>query len=262
MSGDHIDYDSVAEIYDLYVTADYDIPFFLTEARGVTGRVVELTSGTGRLSVPLIEAGVKLTCVDVSRGMLAVLSRKLRERSIRGEIVVADLCCLPLREVFDLIIVPFQSFMEIVGEERQRAALADLFGCLRRGGRFICTLHNPAVRGTQTDGVLREIGRFETADGLLVVSGRERGGRPVVQRQQFFEFFGRDGQLRARQRLDMEFEFVERERLEAMAREVGFTIHAVYGDYDRSGYDRELSPVMIFVLEKPGGAARGIVVSQ
>jgi hypothetical protein len=59
-----IDYDSVAALYDTYVTADDDVSFFVSEIQQTTGPVLELTSGTGRLSVPLLEAGADLTCVD------------------------------------------------------------------------------------------------------------------------------------------------------------------------------------------------------
>jgi hypothetical protein len=54
MSDLQIDYDSIAEIYDLYVTADYDVPFFLSEAAKAGGLVLELTAGTGRLQLPLV----------------------------------------------------------------------------------------------------------------------------------------------------------------------------------------------------------------
>jgi SAM-dependent methyltransferase len=176
MSGNCIDYDSVAEIYDLYVAADYDIPFFLQEAANVGGAVLELTAGTGRLSVALIEAGVQLTCVDSSRAMLDVLSRKLRARGLRADVLCADVCQLDLRARFQLALLPFQSFMEIVGEMRQRQALSAAFACLVPGGRFICTMHNPAVRRAQVDGRLHVVGRFPTRDGTLVVSGFEQGG--------------------------------------------------------------------------------------
>ena len=82
MSNPQIDYDSVAELYDLHVTADYDIPFFLSEAAKAAGPVLELTAVTGRISLPLLEAGIRLTCVDGSRGMLEVLSRKVSQPMI------------------------------------------------------------------------------------------------------------------------------------------------------------------------------------
>ena len=59
-----IDFDSVAVLYDIYVRTDFDIPFWLREAKTVAGKVLELTCGTGRVSLPLLRAGVDLTCVD------------------------------------------------------------------------------------------------------------------------------------------------------------------------------------------------------
>lgn len=250
MSDIPIDYDSIAEIYDLYVTADYDISFFLQETANVEGPVLELAAGTGRLSLPLVQAGVQLTCVDSSQGMLDVLSRKLRERDLNAEVRHADVCRLKLNTSFQLAILPFQSFMEIVSEERQRQALSAVFACLAPGGRFICTFHNPVIRRTQVDGVLRIVGRFPTQDGTLVVSGFEQGGHPIVERLQFFEFFGSDGKLRSKILLPMEFAFVEGDHFESMARDAGFHILQLYGNYNRSPFDAGESPVMIWVLRK------------
>jgi SAM-dependent methyltransferase len=250
MHSTQIDYDSVAQIYDLYVTADYDIPFFLQETAGVAGPVLELTAGTGRLSLPLIQAGVQMTCVDGSRGMLDVLSGKLKDCGLDAELVCADVCQLELDTRFALALLPFQSFMEIVGEARQRLALAAISACLVPGGRFICTMHNPSVRRLQVDGVLRIVGRFPTKDDSVVVSGFETGGQPVVNRLQFFEFFGSDGNLVAKQLLPMEFELIEKDHFESMARDAGFVVLDLFGNYDRSAFDAQRSPVMIWVLHK------------
>lgn len=245
-----IDYDSVAELYDLYVPADYDVPFFLAEVREVQGPVLELMAGTGRLSLPLIEAGARLTCVDSSRGMLDVLERKLAARGLHADVQCMDVCQLDLPVQFELALLPFQSFMEIVREEDQRAALEAVYRCLVPGGRFLCTLHNPAVRRAQVDGVLRLVGRFPASDGTLVVSGFEQGGRPVVSRLQFFELFGPDGRLLWTRLLPMEFTFVEKDAFEQMARDAGFRIAHLYGSYDRAPFDPVRSPVMIWALEK------------
>ena len=79
-----IDYDRVADVYDLYVTSDLDIGFYLEEATKTRGKVLELMCGTGRVSIPLLEAGVDLTCVDASAGMLARLEEGLRAEA-RGQ---------------------------------------------------------------------------------------------------------------------------------------------------------------------------------
>lgn len=246
-----IDYDRVAQLYDYYVTADHDIRFYLSEMSKVTGDVLELAAGTGRVSLPLAQAGGRLTCVDVSPGMLEVLSRKLNARGLRAEVLQADVCELKLEPRFHLAIFPFQSFMEIVRRARQRKALSAVWASLVPGGRFICTLHNPAVRRAQVDGQLRVVGRFPTPEGTLVVSGLEVDGQPVVRRLQYFEVYGPDGGLQSRQALPMEFAFVEQDQFAGMANDAGFTIADLYGDYDRSAFDPPTSPVMIWMLQRP-----------
>jgi SAM-dependent methyltransferase len=78
-----IDYDRVADVYDLYVTSDLDVGFYVAEAGKVKGKVLELMCGTGRVSMPLLEAGVDLTCVDASEGMIARLKEDFAHGSSR-----------------------------------------------------------------------------------------------------------------------------------------------------------------------------------
>ena len=246
-----IDYDGVAALYDAYVTADLDIPFFTAKGRRAGGPVLELTAGMGGLSVPFADAGADLTCIDRSRGMLVVLARKLADRGLSAEVRCVDVCHLQSPPRFALAILPFQSFMEFVGEERQRAMLAAVFACLRPGGRFICTPHKPSVRRPQVHGALRVVGSFPFEGGSLVVSGFEQGGRPVVSRLQFFEFFGPDGRLAWKRLLPMPFELVEREALEAMAVDAGFRVGDLDGDYKWAAFDADSSPLMVWVLDRP-----------
>jgi hypothetical protein len=48
----------------------------------------------------------------------------------------------------------------------------------------------------------------------------------------------------------MQFEFIERVDFEAMAKQQGFNIVSLYGNYDRSEVNCSDSPVMIWVLGK------------
>lgn len=245
-----IDYDSAAEFYDLYAGTDYDHKFFISEVAARETPVLELTSGTGRLSIPLIEAGATLTCVDVSRSMLEILSEKLRKRKLNARVVCADVCEMSFHSEFGLAIYPFQSYMELVGAEKQIAALNAIYHALEDGGRFICTLHNPAIRSKMVDGVLRVVGQFQKDSGRLVVSGFEQGGDPVVTRHQFFEYFDASGTLAWKRLQLMEFELIEKRDFQEMAEQAGFRVLELYGDYDRNTFESTRSPVMIWVLEK------------
>ena len=137
-----MDYSKVADLYDVYVQTDIDVPFFIEEARGCR-RVLELTSGSGRLSLPLLEAGVSLSCLDSSPEMLAALRKKCAARGFAPPVYTEDMTAFALPERFDLILIPFNAFAEITTPEAQRQALQAIHRHLEPGGRFICTLHNP-----------------------------------------------------------------------------------------------------------------------
>ena len=88
----------IAGLYDIYVTTTIDVPFFQEELKKTPGPVLELMVGTGRLSLPLAEAGARLTCVDVSGPMLARLRTKLVDRGLEADLVEADICQMTLPE--------------------------------------------------------------------------------------------------------------------------------------------------------------------
>ena len=141
-----IDYDRVADVYDLYVTTDLDVGFYVEEATKANGKVLELMCGTGRVSLPLLEAGVDLTCMDASEGMLARLKERLHARKLDTRVLRADVRHFDLgQEEFDLVLIPFHSFSELVSPRDRELTLRAVHECLREGGRLICPLHNPTI---------------------------------------------------------------------------------------------------------------------
>jgi len=247
-----INYDSVADVYDLYVTSDLDIEFYLAEADKAQGKVLELMCGTGRVSIPLLEVGVDLTCVDASEGMLTRLEERLRVRQLEAEVLRADVRHLELGEEFDLAFIPFHSFSELVSPHDQELALRAIHNSLKEGGRLICPLQNPAIRARTADGALRLNGSFPTAEGRLIISGFEtfNEGSGVVDRTQFYEFFDASNELSAKRVLPMRFALIDRAGFAELAEGAGFVVVTLYGDYDRGEYLEGSSPYMIWVLEK------------
>jgi SAM-dependent methyltransferase len=252
---DHNEYASVAGLYDTYVQTTLDIPFFVAEAQKTGGEVLELMCGTGRVSLPLAGAGARLTCVDLSAEMLAVLSDKLKQHGLQANIVQADVCKLDVGRSFDLILIPFNSFGEIVTPQSQRQALQRIWQHLAPGGRFICTLHNPAVRARSVDGKLHLWGQHPLPGGRgkLLFWGLQEFDRPdklVVKVLQFYEEYDSGGTLRAKRLLELHFSLIDREAFESQAAEAGFKVAALYGNYDRSAFDPDHSPFLIWELRK------------
>lgn len=254
-----MDYSRVARYYDLYAHTRLDVPFFLEAASGCRN-VLELTSGTGRLSIPLIEAGVNLTCLDSSPEMLAILRAKLAEKGLHAPVYEMDACRFTISERFDLIILPFNSFAEITDPPSQLAALAAARAHLGEHGRFICTFHNPAVRLKMVDGKTHPRGEYALpdAEGSLSLSSREvyDPDTRLVSGEQIYRIVSPQGDLISEWSVDILFHLHSRETFETLARSVGFEVEALYGDYSGGGYQPEQSPFMIFVLrgtQEPSG---------
>jgi len=228
------------------------VPFFLAEASAAHGPVLELMAGTGRVSLPLVAAGVSLTCVDASREMLSRLRGKLSARGLSATVLQADVRTLELPKVFDLAILPFNSFSELPEPSDQELALACIHRHLRAGGKFICTLHNPTVRRQSADGRPHLVGRYPLDEGTLLLwsTTQYSAGAEVVEGVQVYEEYDSAGVLRQQRMLDMRFALIERQNFEQRAVQAGFRITELYGDYDRSPFHSDTSPYMIWILQR------------
>ena len=248
-----MDYALVAEWYDSYAVSDVDVPFFLEVCRGHQA-VLELMSGTGRLSLPLIRAGIPLTCLDGSAEMLAVFKRKLAQEQLSALVYEMDVCRLSLPDRYDLIFIPFNSFAEISDAAAQRRVLDGIHRHLLPDGSFICTLHNPAVRRKNMDGQKYPRGRFNLPGSgqVLALASLERydetSGR--VDGTQFYEVYDENNRLLIKREVPLQFCLHSRAAFESLAMRAGFTLKALFGNYDRSDYAESESPFMIWVLTK------------
>ncbi len=240
----------IADLYDTYVQVDFDVPFFLAEAQRSSGEVLELMSGTGRVSIPLAEAGVRLTCVDKSGEMLAILRDKLTRRGLSANVVQMDVCELDLGKTFDLIIIPFHSFSEIVSLDDERRALVHIREHLSTGGRFICTLRNPAVGGAP-DGQLRLFSKhpLSSSAGTLLFwmcANLDAHDPHVVHFLEFFEEYDAAGKLKDKRVLDLDARRIFKSEFQDLAASAGFRTLALYGDYNFAEFREDTSPFMLW----------------
>ncbi len=131
----------------------------------VPGPLVDLGSGTGRLSLPFARRGFSVTMVELSHWMVrASLDKAASERlSLLG--IRANLCalgCLP-DGTFSYALSMFSTLGMIRGESARRKALAEAFRVLRPGGRLALHAHNLWLNLRDPQGrawLLGQLGRF------------------------------------------------------------------------------------------------------
>jgi SAM-dependent methyltransferase len=130
------------------------LDFYQRQVDSYGGPTLELACGTGRLTVPLAEAGADITGMDISEHMLRTAEVKARERDVQVTFSYGDIRDFNLGRQFKLILVPAQSLSHLHAREEIEAC----FGCVRRhlaaGGRFVIELFNPSPAL-----LAREVGR-------------------------------------------------------------------------------------------------------
>ena len=248
-----IQFDRVADLYDSYVDTDFDIPFFVQKAKLSGGKVLELTSGTGRVSIPLLREGVDLTCIDHSAGMLALLREKTEKEGLQCNIVVMDMSELSLNERYNLIFIPFNSFSEILDPELQRRVLLRIRTHLADDGEFVCTLHNERVRLQNIDGRPGTLGRFPlSTGGSLVVRYHFNydNAAHIAHGFQYYEIYDQTGRMIGERSLEINFYLFTKNDFESMVRSCGFEVAELYGDYANGKFEEDSSPFMIWTLRK------------
>ena len=144
------------EIYDAQSRAifaggpgDGDVDFYRRLAVEQGGPVLEIGCGTGRVSIPLAEAGFEVVGVDRSASMLRIAEEHraalVPEVAARLTFVEADMTTLDLGRQFALIVAPSRVFQFALTTDAQRATLRALRAHLRPGGRLVLDLFDPAL---------------------------------------------------------------------------------------------------------------------
>lgn len=145
-------YLNTAMLYDLdqrdIVKAD--IPFYLALANKAEGDILELACGTGRITIPLIQAGHRVWGLDYSSRMLNRLQQKAAactaEEQARLTVIEADMCDYQLPIRFPLIILPFRSFQLLTEPQQPLACLQRAHEHLADDGLFLLHLFRPYGR--------------------------------------------------------------------------------------------------------------------
>ena len=247
-----IDFGTVADLYDVYVQWDEDVAFFREICASVKGEVLELMCGTGRLSLPLLQAGARLCCVDYSAEMLEVFQRKLRQHGLTAEVHEADVRELDLGRSFELILLPFHSFADVADPGDRARALARIRANLAPGGRFVIALHNAAYMVSRLDGVRRMMCERPLPDREATLrvwfTGWQQTDPGLGKALQEYEILNQDGQLLERRELPMRFAVTDYATFEREAATAGFRVLRLWGDYAGGPFEPETSPYMIWEL--------------
>ena len=208
-----------------------DAAFYLELARESGGPVLELGCGTGRILLPIAQAGIPCVGLDASRAMLDVLLAKQPPPNLELAHAAMESFDFGARR-FSLITIPFRAFSHLLDVPAQLAALERVRRHLAPNGRLALDVFDPK---------LASLARSEDAEALAVSADTASG------RVQRFDRVARDAARQvltlrmrfvaeARRRLregELELRWFYRHELEHLLARAGFTVDALYGGFDR-----------------------------
>lgn len=248
---------SLAALYDAFAFED-DLPLYLDVARRQGQRVLEVACGTGRLVVPMVEAGLEVVGIDASPHMLALARAKLDSNGADAELVEADMRAFRLaRQNFDLAIVAVKSFAYLLEREDQLRCLQAIHGHLRPGGLIAMDLLHPKPDFVGAPlGLLRDdLVQRRRGDGCLTVSRIESIVSADLARQirvirSTYEVVDSHGAVLEKRFVEWPYRWTYRFEAEHLLERAGFEVEALHGGYRREPFTSE-SRTMLFLARKP-----------
>lgn len=251
------DFDLFARYYDFeHGRFEADLSLYKGFATRTGSPILELGCGTGRVLLPLAEAGFAVTGVDVSAAMLDRVRGKLAARphlAPRVRLVQGDARDLDLPERFGLAFWALNSFMHLLTQPDQLRALRNARGLLREGGLLILDLFQPdPALLLEADGrLLHDATWWHGPDDRTVLkysSRRLDQGEQRLDVTYIYEEQPPDGRT-SRVVAPFALRYLHRFEAELLLERAGFAVEALYGSYELDEFAAD-SERMIFVARK------------
>ena len=226
------------DLYDVaYGWWKDDIPFYVAEARGAAGPVLEVGCGTGRVHLPLLQAGVDADGFDLHAGFLEVLRRKAAGLGVTARVVQADMRDFTLPRRYALVVIPFRAFLHNLTIEDELRTLRCCREHLEPGGRLVLDLFHPTFeRLVEPDGQWRHEMDFRHPGSGALLAMWSCSTRDRVNQTQHADMELREldagGAVLARHPHSVDLRWVHKGEMELLLRTAGFTRWEVAGGFD------------------------------
>jgi SAM-dependent methyltransferase len=218
--------------------------------------VLEIACGSGRVLVPLAQAGFDVVGIDVSPHMLALAQAKLGTTS-NARLISADMRSFRLDSTeFDLAIVAVKSFAYLTEPDDQLTCLQQIHAHLRPGGLLSIDFMHPlpewiaAAPGAMRDDLLQRVPeRGFTLSRVESVVSTDLARQVRIIRSAY-EIIDDLGAVLTKRFVEWPYRWTYRFEAEHLLARAGFTVETVYGGYQREPFTSS-STAMVFLARKP-----------
>jgi SAM-dependent methyltransferase len=196
------------------------------------GTAIEFAIGTGRVAIPLSEAGVRVSGIELSHAMISRLHEKVGEDHI--PVVQGDMTEATAGENFSLAFLVFNTISNLLTQDEQVRCFQNAARHLAPGGCFVIELWVPQLRSLPPG----HGGTVEVSQpGYLLVDIYNVLHQHVISHHMRFGpelLDGRDARIER-----TPHRYIWPSELDLMARLAGFELESRWADWDRSEFTEE-----------------------
>lgn len=228
--------EAFADVYDDWYgdISDTNAAVDVLEELAANGRLLELGVGTGRISIPLADRGVRVDGIDASPAMLARLHSKAGGQRVSTHL--GNMADISLSGPFAVVFVAFNTFFNLTSEESQRQCLRRSAAVLGPGGVVVLEAFVPAQDSGVSDASdvdEREEVQRRGTDTVRTVSAHD----PLSQRVSGVHIqTGPEGRVTER---PWEILYRTVDQLDELCADVGLGLRARWRDWKRTAFDAD-----------------------
>ena len=232
-----------AFLYDSYLKGiEGDKEFYVQEAlKSGGGPVLEIGCGTGRILLPIKEAGVDIMGLDNSGDMLNIL--KSRKGGDKIRLIEGDMRIFSLGEKFSLILIPYNAFLYNLTIKDQIQTLRNIRKHLLPHGRLIINIFDPAQNLSWIDGVphfQQEFIHPSTGNKVVVwYSGEIHPNNQELKSYFIFKELDKDSRVAKEIYCPFHVKYIYRYEMSHLLSLCSYKVLNYYGDFYRSPTGKE-----------------------
>ena len=251
-------YDQIAHFYDItHASLTADLPFILQLARDVGGEILECGCGSGRLLLPLAQAGHRCTGIDNSAEMLARAAERVSQlpEDVRNRITLqqADMTNFVVKNGrFSLAIIPYNTLLHL-NDQQTTAAFKQIQKHLAPHGTLFIDLINPfAIADTPDTADFSFEGEYtDPTNGNTILQFAANQLDETTQTLHIiwaYDVATPDGSPTQRTIVKSSYHYRFPHQLDLLLQQTGFKLKKLYGNYDKSPFD-EMSERLLLICQ-------------
>lgn len=212
------------------------MPFWIELLEKYGGPVLELGCGTGKITIPIAEAGFEVTGIDLSENMLEHAQNKVSDGRLSAQFLHANMTNFTLGRKFKTIVLPSNNLAHLMDYREAGKCFSSVYEHLEEDGVFIIDAFVPSLailtKSPEHEEVLSKYADPDGHGEVEVVARAVYETDTQVRRAKTFQRIPNKATIEGHLNMRMYFP----QELEALLYHCNFEIVNKYGSYSKEPF--------------------------